>query len=125
MSRKKRLTEATNELLELIDRTMNPSYADVTGEERRLYSIENRAIHEDWSWGSYYDGKMHYSPPAPVAILWEEGPDDWTIELTLGGGLRRYHEVVALQDKYDVLFEPYTSWALGVYDQRHEGETTP
>jgi len=113
---RERLRKAADELLVVIDRELNPTYVSVaTGEEAPIYSIEHRTVREDWQWGSFYDGVMHYSPPAPLAILWEEGPDDWTTELTIG---RTHRQVLALQQKYDVLFEPYTSWALGIYDTK-------
>jgi hypothetical protein len=101
-----RLSAAKIALLALIDRTIGKYEGDLEGK---------RVVQEDWVWGSYHGNTWVQTNPAPIAILWEEGPDDWPLTITMGD---HHEEVWAIQERYEVMFEAITSWALGIFDDR-------
>jgi hypothetical protein len=72
---------------------------------------EGPVLRKDWDWG--------YGP-VPYAITWEGGPYDWAALSTAGGrdeefGFKVEPITYEQQRELGVFLEPYTSWALGIY----------
>lgn len=66
-------------------------------------------IVEDWAW---------LGDPAPFAIIWEEGPFEWTYLFPHGGIDEEFgFKVKDVSSKVpsDILVEAITSWAIGIY----------
>lgn len=56
--------------------------------------------------------------PTPYAIVWEGGPFEWAVQMTLGGRDEFGRNVEPLSNPLpsgDAYAEPITSWSLGIY----------